>query len=522
MTINYAPEQVNMIRSALNQSSGFEGTDFWVRLWGKGRTPRSVSLKSRQPDSLDVRGLSDSLDSSNPLVAIKVINKKLVPKEFLRKFLPRELDNHSMLPHHPHVVQVFENFSTADQVYLVLEYCEKGDLLDMINRNISNNQHGIGEDLTKKIFKQMSQGVLHMHNNAIVHRDLKCENILITSGTTVKITDFGFSCRFQDRNLLLKTSCGSYAYTAPEVIKNKPYDGYRADAWSLGIILFAMVNGRLPYNDSQLSEMDEDMRMQRLRFERNVSFDCMVLIRKMLQYNPLLRPAVGEVLADPWLTGKKPIPRQLNKPKWINPYTASKGEDVSPEKEQLRVDGAASKKSSPPLCYHGDNPDRGRSNSAPKSTVTINQRMGETVTLKSRGKNQKFQGTEPRPQTWPKTEKERKQEDKQLVKRRGKTAPPRKDQSQATARLTKLLELTKERAPRQKAGQEHGQKSVPLWYVYKILQNSCKQNRWSENSISQHGGNTGSQQMVCSAVPLADPASGTKLMGGVRRTVEEW
>ncbi|ESO97941.1 hypothetical protein LOTGIDRAFT_103379 [Lottia gigantea] len=177
--------------------------------------------------------MADHLDTGNLQVAVKIIQKKIVPQEFLKKFLPRELDNHIVLPPHPHVVRCFEQFSTSDFTYLVMEYMSNGDLLDMINHSISKIERGLGEDISKKFFKQIALGLRHIHQNGIVHRDMKCENILIDGNIDAKITDFGFSCRYYDKSVLLRTSCGSYAYTAPEVIKNQPYDGTRADIWSL-------------------------------------------------------------------------------------------------------------------------------------------------------------------------------------------------------------------------------------------------------------------------------------------------
>ncbi|KAL3856453.1 hypothetical protein ACJMK2_011210, partial [Sinanodonta woodiana] len=325
-------------------------------------------------------------------VAVKIVNTKQVPREFAQRFLPREIQNHTPLPPHKNVVRVYENFTTGNRVYVIMEYCERGDLLDLINQKIGENQRGIGEDLARKIFRQMCEGIKHVHSNEIAHRDLKCENILIDHNGDSKITDFGFSCKFNDKSVLLKTSCGSYAYTAPEVIKCKSYNGFKADIWSMGIILFAMLNGRLPFSDVHLAAMEEEMKMQRLCFERTVSFESMMLVRKILQYNSTQRPSLGEIIEDPWITGRKPIPRQLNKPKWVNPYQGKKDE-------------AASQKA---ICYKTTSADERNLN----TTVTIGNGSRETITLRSRSekhrKNIWTSGPSPyinaqsrRPCTWP-------------------------------------------------------------------------------------------------------------------------
>lgn len=273
-------------------------------------------------------------------------------------------------------VRVFEQFRIHDRYYVVMEYCSKGDLLDLINKRISDNCKGIGEELAQKLFTMMAEGVRHIHLNGIVHRDLKCENILVDQNDVIKITDFGFSTQYiPNKTSLLKTSCGSYAYTAPEVIKMKPYDGTKTDVWSLGIILFAMLNGRLPFNDAQLNDLEEEMKMQRLRFERNVSFESMVLVRRILQFNPANRPSVAELLTDPWLTGKRPIPRQVNKPKWISPYTVRRENGDPAEPGEVGP---------PPRYYKGTIPER-----SIEGTFTLNHDSCEKVVLKSRSGKKK-------------------------------------------------------------------------------------------------------------------------------------
>lgn len=413
-----------------------------------------------------------------------MISQRRVPKEFLRKFLPRELDNHCNLARHPHVVQIYETFSTDEHVYIVMDYCAKGDLLDLINKHIGDNQRGIGEAASRKIFNQLCQALRHIHNNGIVHRDLKCENVLLDENLDVKLTDFGFSCYVPDRGTLLKTTCGSYAYTAPEVIKCKSYDAFKSDTWSIGIILFAMANGRLPFNDAQLSEMDEEMRMQRLKFERTISFDCMILIRKLLQYHPTNRPSVNEILEDSWLTGKKPIPRQVyNKPKWINPYDCKKSEDSDRPGTDIMAEGSA-------RCTSGTTSNRTNiityTETSPNfdtrtGTVTLSQEAGETVTLKSRvplKKNIRTVGPSPghrqpaRPNTWP----------KMSTKATKTTSPePTKSYSRGiTSNKTydiKKIQQMAELAKQQKQGYSQYQisksttsKTVPVWLIQQIME----------------------------------------------------
>ncbi|XP_062614346.1 serine/threonine-protein kinase MARK2-like isoform X2 [Saccostrea cucullata] len=335
-------------------------------------------------------------DASVFLVAIKVIDKRTVAKDFMQKFLPRELENHSKLHPHKNVVRVYEIIHTHHNVYIVMEYCPNGDLLDLINQYIGENKKGIGEEMAKILFYQLSSAVQHIHNAGIVHRDLKCENILLGENNELKITDFGFSRNCNGRKTMLETSCGSYAYTAPEVIKKGSYDGFHSDVWSLGIILFAMVNGRLPFNDSQLQEMEEEMKMQRLRFERNISFDCMSLIRRLLRYSPRCRPSIREVHEDSWLISKKSNPQQLYHVKGGASHSVPQKIKQSTPKEHLGITPVPVQESHH-ACFKTT---VSAKQPTVTGTVTLNHDAGETVTLKSR-KHYNLK----RPKTWPMTPK---------------------------------------------------------------------------------------------------------------------
>ncbi|XP_071180268.1 serine/threonine-protein kinase MARK2-like [Mytilus edulis] len=414
-------------------------------------------------------------------VAIKVISKTAVPNEFLVKFLPREVENHTQMPEHPHVVRIFDHYHTHDHVYLVMEYCCNGDLLDLINKHIGTNQKGIGEELSRKLFRQLCEALQHIHMNGVVHRDLKCENVLLDENMNAKLTDFGFSAAVDDPRALLRTSCGSYAYTAPEVIKNKPYEGFKSDVWSLGIILFAMINGRLPFNDAQMLEMDEDMKMQRLRFERSSSFDCMVLIRKLLQYQPTERPLLDDILNDPWITGKKPIPRQLQRPKWINPYQAKKPDAVEVPtiiQTPKKVIEFSPRMRNNTICYRPDASPKTYTESL-RGTVTLNHNVGETVTLKSRSGGRGFKKrmdvttVQSRPNTWPRSKDGSPLPTKPGNKPRS-SAAQQKHQTHGPDIRT-IAKIITERYRQGEMGSKDISKQVPLWLVNQILNSEGEQ-----------------------------------------------
>ncbi|KAK3083089.1 hypothetical protein FSP39_013688 [Pinctada imbricata] len=426
-------------------------------------------------------------DEGELQVAIKVVDKRNVPKEFLRKFLPREVENHSKLPAHQNVCSILDHFNTQNHVYLVMEFCPNGDLLDLINKHIGDNQKGIGEELSKKLFLQVCHALRHVHNASVVHRDIKCENILLDDKSNVKLTDFGFSCPFDEESSLLKTSCGSYAYTAPEVIRSKPYDGFKSDIWSLGIILFAMVNGRLPFNDNQIVDMEEEMKMQRLRFERSVSFDCIVLVRKLLQYNPTQRPTLTDVMNDTWFTGKKPIPRQLNAPKWTCSTQGKQGpEDRKSVKQEPET---KSPRKSEPICYKTSPT---KAVTTVTGMVTVNQQAGETVTLKSRGRpNLRYVGPN-RPNTWPRSTKE--------TPTSSPESPPRpvqktsqkntcKNQNYTGPDIRRIAQLLKERVTQHNDKplvQQTGiSKQVPLWLIQKILESESDKIGESKDEVKR-------------------------------------
>ncbi|KAG5272914.1 hypothetical protein AALO_G00170680 [Alosa alosa] len=171
-------------------------------------------------------------------VAVKIINKQRAPKDFLDNFLPRELDILACL-NHRNIVKTYEIFETSSgKVYMVMELGVQGTLLEFIEF-----RGALPPEFCKKLFRQMARAIKFIHDQDIVHRDIKCENLLLDKDFNLKIADFGFSRRLTDSDgamELSKTFCGSEGYAAPEVLQGIPYDPKLYDVWSMGIVLFVM------------------------------------------------------------------------------------------------------------------------------------------------------------------------------------------------------------------------------------------------------------------------------------------
>ncbi|KAM6972864.1 testis-specific serine/threonine-protein kinase 5-like [Aplochiton taeniatus] len=246
--------------------------------------------------------LANDLRSKNHnMVAIKIISINDAPPEYSKKFLHREIYALNATYRHPGVIQLYDMFRSAKRFYLVVELALRGDLLEHVNAaSQSRGASGLGEEEARRIFKQIVNAVMHCHNNHIVHRDLKCENILLDEQGFVKLTDFGFANHCTDRSALMNTFCGSVAYTAPEILLSRKYNGEQADLWSLGVILYAMVTGRLPYHEKHPRKLVQLIRKD-LPFQHPVSLGCEDLIKKLLQWTPSARLPLGQVSTHHWM-----------------------------------------------------------------------------------------------------------------------------------------------------------------------------------------------------------------------------
>ncbi|XP_061825812.1 SNF related kinase b [Nerophis lumbriciformis] len=200
---------------------------------------------------------------------------------------------------HPNVVRLYEVIDTPTTLYLVMELAEGGDLYDYILRH----ERGVAEATAKRHFAQILRAVSYCHKLHVVHRDLKPENVVFfPQQGAVKLTDFGFSNLFQP-GTMLDTSCGSLAYSAPEILLGEQYDAPAVDIWSLGVILYMLVCGVLPFqetNDSETLVMILDCRYS---IPDHISGDCRDLISRMLQKDPSHRASLQEIEAHVWLQG---------------------------------------------------------------------------------------------------------------------------------------------------------------------------------------------------------------------------
>ncbi|XP_063067508.1 testis-specific serine/threonine-protein kinase 1-like [Engraulis encrasicolus] len=238
-------------------------------------------------------------------VAVKIINRRKAPKDFLERFLPREIEILACISH-PNIVKTYEIFETSDgKVYMIMELGVQGNLLEFIKC-----RGQLPEDFSAKVFRQLAMAVDFIHGKSIVHRDLKCENLLLDKDFNLKVADMGFCRRvnYDDNGnmVLSKTFCGSTAYAAPEVLQGLPYNPKTYDIWSMGVVLFIMVCGSMPFDDSNVSRMLKAQKEHQVPFprSRDLSAECRILINHMLNPDPLKRMDAAGVMAHPWLYHK--------------------------------------------------------------------------------------------------------------------------------------------------------------------------------------------------------------------------
>ncbi|CDI98642.1 serine:threonine protein kinase [Echinococcus multilocularis] len=228
-------------------------------------------------------------------VAVKVIDKTKLDAPS-REHLFQEVVCMKLVQH-PNVVRLYEVIDTVNKLYLILELGDGGDLYDYIMKH----EHGLSEKLAKRYFRQIVTAISYCHNLHVVHRDLKPENVVFFEQLgVVKLTDFGFSNQFVPGKQL-DTFCGSLAYSAPEILLGTKYDAPKVDIWSLGVILFMLVCGRLPFEEANDSETLTKIMDCEYHLPPHLSPQCCSLISRLLIRDPAKRATLEEVLQDEWL-----------------------------------------------------------------------------------------------------------------------------------------------------------------------------------------------------------------------------
>uniref|UniRef100_A0A8C7SU97 MAP/microtubule affinity-regulating kinase 3 n=1 Tax=Oncorhynchus mykiss TaxID=8022 RepID=A0A8C7SU97_ONCMY len=244
-------------------------------------------------------------------VAIKIIDKTQLNPNSLQKLF-REVRIMKIL-NHPNIVKLFEVIETERTLYLVMEYASGGEVFDYLVA------HGrMKEKEARAKFRQIVSAVQYCHQKHIVHRDLKAENLLLDADMNIKIADFGFSNEFTMGNKL-DTFCGSPPYAAPELFQGKKYDGPEVDVWSLGVILYTLVSGSLPFDGQNLKELRERVLRGKYRIPFYMSTDCENLLKRFLVLNPAKRGTL-EVRED--------SENQIMKDRWIN--AGSEDDELKP------------------------------------------------------------------------------------------------------------------------------------------------------------------------------------------------
>ncbi|KAI9098709.1 kinase-like domain-containing protein, partial [Phlyctochytrium arcticum] len=268
-------------------------------------------------------------------VAVKIIDKSKLDKTTSKKLF-REVRIMKLL-NHPHIVRLYEVIDTPKELYLIMEYASGGEIFDYLVA------HGrMKEKEARRHFRQIVSAIDYCHSLHVIHRDLKAENLLLDGNMNVKIADFGFSNQFSPGQRL-NTWCGSPPYAAPELFQGKEYSGPEVDIWSLGVVLYVLVCGALPFDGSTLAKLRARVLAGKFKVPFYMSTDCERLIKRMLQLDPTKRITLDQVKEDKWFIEgfeNEPLPA----PQVLN-LTVEQQTQVLDELEEIGLDRVAVKKS---------------------------------------------------------------------------------------------------------------------------------------------------------------------------------
>lgn len=275
--------------------------------------PRAMSLPRKSEDIIITEGLLNYTikkilgkgayatvrlaqhNETSKKVAIKTYDKYQIIDPTKRANMLREIEILKKLDH-PNIIKLYETVDTPKHFHLVLEYVSGLSLYTYIK---SKPNSCLDETEAKRIFKQILGALDYCHCRSIAHRDIKLDNILLDEKNNVKIIDFGFST-MNSNDEKSRIFCGTPSYMAPEIVGRKDYYGMQADVWALGILLYAMLCGKMPfkaYNDKELYR-----RIEKGNFTLpNTVPECFKkVISKMLEVNPKKRPSIKALLDDEW------------------------------------------------------------------------------------------------------------------------------------------------------------------------------------------------------------------------------
>jgi serine/threonine protein kinase len=211
----------------------------------------------------------------------------------------REINTMAYLKHE-NIIALYDFFWDDRNFYLLTDLANGGDLYSYLVRNTL-----VSEDLAVVVFRQIVEAIGYCHAHSVAHRDLKPENILITEFPHVKVADFGL-CGFIREDRLLMTHCGSPCYCSPECLYKQQYDGRKSDVWSLGVLLYSLVTGQLPWNVTNVSFMLRQIAKGLFVVPSFVTASCKDLITSLINPNPDLRLTIDKILDHPWLNHNKP------------------------------------------------------------------------------------------------------------------------------------------------------------------------------------------------------------------------
>lgn len=214
--------------------------------------------------------------------------------------------------HHPHVIRLEDLLQNVHYIGIVLDFASGGDMFAHIYKN-----GRLEERNAQRLFAQLVSGVHYLHQKGIVHRDLKLENLLLDGNNKILISDFGFANSFRSSKgyTLMRTSCGSPCYAAPEVVNSdKNYDGRKVDVWSVGVILFTFLAGYLPFDDDPNNPDSEDIQQlyryiatKPLKFPEWIGGEARDLLRQILVVDPERRAKMQDIMAHRWLADHRPF-----------------------------------------------------------------------------------------------------------------------------------------------------------------------------------------------------------------------